>query len=332
MNAGLLCPIPRCIQADLRDNNRMNADASTPPVFNPQLARWAAMASVAVVVTLIIIKAGAYWLSGSVSVLGSLMDSLMDSAASLMTLLAIHISLLPPDKNHRYGHGKVEGIASLLQAGLIAGAAFYLALEAAGRLSDPQPVAHATIGLVVMAIAIVLSLALVRIQTKTLAAAPSVAVEADRAHYSTDIYINGGVFVAIILQMLGGPDWIDPVVALGIALFLCRTVMDVGKAGIDMLLDREMPPATRADIERIILSDPRIHGVHDLRTRASGMRFHISFDIEVDGTLSLTAAHNIALDVERGLLSRYPNAEIMIHIDPLGEPDDARHEIPGLHL
>ena len=300
-------------------------------MYEPRKALIAGFASLATVTVLIIIKTAAFIMSGSASILASLTDSVVDAGVSLMSLLAIKISLLPADKNHRYGHGKVEGLAALLQAVFMASAAVFLALEAIDRFQNPQPVTDHVFGIVVMVIAIVFSVALVMLQKRMLDYAPSLAVEADKVHYSSDILINGGVIIALAIQMAGGPSWVDPVFALIVSGWLVFITRDVARKGIDMLLDRELPKDSRERIKIIIHSDPRIHDAHDLRTRASGMKIHISFDIEVDDTLTIKQAHEIAIDAENRLLAEFPNAEIMIHIDPMGDTHDARHEVIGVH-
>lgn len=300
-------------------------------MYAPRKALIAGVASLVTVTVLIAIKTVAFMMSGSASILASLTDSIVDAGVSLMSLLAIKISLLPADKNHRYGHGKVEGLAALLQAGFMAAAAVFLAREAIDRFENPQPVTDHVFGIVVMAIAIVFSIGLVMLQKRMLDYAPSLAVEADKVHYSSDILINGGVIVALLIQMVGGPIWVDPVFALVVSGWLLFITRDVARKGIDMLLDRELPRDSRERIKTIIHSDPRIHDTHDLRTRASGMKIHISFDIEVDDTLTIKQAHEIAVDAENRLLAEFPNAEIMIHIDPMGDTHDARHEIASVH-
>lgn len=269
--------------------------------------------------------------SGSASLLASLLDSIMDGVVSAINFLAIRESLKPADKNHRYGHGKIEGLAALMQAAFVGGSAVFLALEAISRLANPQEVGAYSLGIAVMAVSIVLSVGLVAYQKYVMRRAPSLAVEADSAHYASDTYVNVGVIIALMLQMFGAPVWVDSLFALGIAVWMFRTVFKIGKCGIDMLLDRELSKGAREKIKALVLADSRVHGMHDLRTRTLGMHISVSFDIELDPELTLTVAHGIAVDVERVLLRSFPNAEIMIHIDPLGEPEDHRHRVAGVH-
>lgn len=293
------------------------------------MALAAALGSVLVVIVLLFIKTVAYMATGSASVLASLIDSLTDAAVSLMNFAAIRLSLKPADDDHRFGHGKIEGIAALMQAAFIGGSAVFLALEAISRLTRPVIVTDQVMAITVIGIATILSIILVMFQNYSLRHAPSLAIESDRAHYASDIVMNGAVIMALVLQAKGAPGWVDPVFALFVALWMCRTVYIVGCKGTDMLMDRELPEDIRNQIEGIIRNHPDVLDFHDLRTRATGMQLDISLDIEVASDMTLREAHDIAKAVEGKLLSVFPNAEIMIHVDPAGDPEDSRHTNAG---
>lgn len=295
--------------------------------YNPHKALYAGMASIVTVIILIALKGIMYGYSDSVSVLASLMDSLLDVSVSIMTFFAIRFSLKPADENHRSGHGKIEGLAALIQAGLIAVAGAGLLWAAGGRLFHPHPVEYHGLTIITMLLSIALSLVLVRIQAQVLKEAPSLAVEADKAHYANDIIINGGVIAVILILWAGGPLWTDAVFALLVAGYLGVTVKTIAVKGLDMLLDRELADDVRETIITKVRAHQGVIDMHDLRTSKSGMRVFISFDIEVDGDMTLTAAHDISRDIEHDLLRGFPHAEIMIHIDPAGDPDDTRHNV-----
>lgn len=300
--------------------------------WQPRMALWAGAASLATVAVLIVAKALTFWHTGAASVMASLMDSVLDASVSVMMFMAIRYSLKPADEDHRHGHGKIEGLAALLQAALIGGAALLLLAEAVNRFIDPQPVTGHAVAIAVMAGTIILSLGLVMIQNYTLKRAPSPAVEADKAHYSNDIVVNGGVIVTMLALALGAPYWVDPLFAVIVAVYLGYTVWHIGRRAVDMLLDRELPDAVRREIKLLVNAHDGVLGLHDLRTSQSGMRIFVSFDIEVDADLSLRAAHDIARDVETELLARFAHAEIMIHVDPHGDADDSRHIVAGVHI
>ncbi|MBU0800288.1 MAG: cation diffusion facilitator family transporter [Alphaproteobacteria bacterium] len=300
-------------------------------LHQPRAALWAGVASLVTVTLLIIAKAATFWFTGAASILASLMDSVLDASVSVMMFMAIRYSLKPADKDHRHGHGKIEGLAALFQAILIAAAGLLLLWEAGHRFANPHEVTGHGVAVIVMVLTILASFMLVMIQNYTLKRAPSLAVEADKAHYGNDIIVNGGVIVTIIALYFGAPAWVDPLFAIGVALYLGLTVWHIGSRAIDMLLDRELPDVVRKEIKAKVNAHQGVLGMHDLRTSQSGMKILISFDIEVDQDLSLLVAHNIARDVEMELLERFPHAEIMIHVDPHGDTEDSRHTVAGVH-
>jgi ferrous-iron efflux pump FieF len=301
-------------------------------MIKPGYALFAGMASLTVVTILIIAKAAVYWQSGSAAVLASFTDSMTDAAASIINFMAIRYSLRPADEEHRHGHGKAEGLAAMFQGAFIFGAGVFLIMESLSRFAGHAPVTDYAVSIGVMGFAMLLSMALVAVQNHSLRHAPSLAIEADRAHYTGDIIINGGVIIILLALYFGAPGWLDPVFAIGVAGWLAHTAWDIAKKGIDMLLDRELPEEQRTRILEIAQSHKDVKAVHDLRTRKSGMQIYISFDIEADPEFSLRRAHAVSLAVEKAVYREFPNAEIMIHIDPHGIPhEETRHNIAGVH-
>lgn len=305
-------------------------DNALLPAIQPAFALWAGAASVVTVLFLIVIKLAAYLENGSVSVLASLLDSVVDAGASLITLMAIRVSLTPADSEHRHGHGKAEGVAALFQAAFIAAAAFFLFLESAKRFGGVQASGDMALAVPVMLVSIVLSLILTAVQKYSLRRAPSLAVEADHAHYSTDIVVNIGVIGVLWLQAAGAPSWLDPAFGALVAVYLMVTAKGIAGKGLDMLLDRELSEEVRKKITAIVFAHDKVLGLHDLRTYKSGMRMFMSFDIELDPSLLLYTAHEIVREVEHELLVEFPNAEILIHVDPYGDTYDTRHNVADL--
>lgn len=296
-----------------------------PEKHNPRYALLASFFAVSSVTLLIIIKSYAYYVSGSAAMLGTLTDSIVDIAISLMMLYAVKLSLKPADEKHRHGHGKVEGIAALLQGAFMGGAGLFLAFEAFDRFINPIPLTNHKIAITVAGIAIFVSLIVVAVQKFSLRRAPSLAIAADHAHYKTDIFLNGSVIIALLANYYGAPVWLDPAFAMLIAFYFLWTAFTVTSHSVDMLMDKELPEPVRKKIETIVAGFDNVHGMHDLRTRMSGMNMHISFDVELDPNISLQAAHDIVRDLDHAILEKYPNAEIIIHMDPLGDTDDPRH-------
>lgn len=289
-------------------------------------ALWAAFAAVILSLLLVAAKSWAWLESGSTALMASLVDSLIDALISCSNLIAIRYARLPADRDHRYGHGKAEGIAALIQAAFIGGSCAFVLLEAIRRFSDPAPVQSPTLGIFVLAFAIMATFVLTVFQTSAARASGSLAVEADAAHYKGDIAINLGVIISLAVGQRQGWIWLDPVVAVLVALWLLFSARNIGVRAVDMLLDREIEDALRQPLVDIIRGTEGVMGLHDLRTRRSGPRMMISFDIEVDPHLPLKAAHEISRDVETRILQSFPKAEVMIHIDPFGDVTDSRHK------
>lgn len=286
----------------------------------------AAKAAVALSLLFVLAKAWAWLESGSAALLSSLVDSSMDTLISFTNLLAIRYALRPADHDHRYGHGKIEGVAALAQAGFIAGSCVFIVLEAVRLLGSPEPMSAVNASIGVLVVATGVTFALTRYQAYAAKHTGSLAVQSDAAHYTGDVYINVGVIVSLLAGKYLGIQWIDPVIALIVAGWLLYTAGGIGRHAINMLLDREVEDSVRNEILAIVRKTPGVDDLHDLRTRRSGARLIMSMDIEVDPELTLNAAHEISKTVEARLLSIHPNAEIMIHIDPRGDVSDSRHQ------
>ncbi len=276
----------------------------------------ASRASVATALTLILIKMFAWFYSGSASMLASLTDSSGVELASIINFIAIRYAIVPPDQDHRYGHGKAEPLASLAQSAFIMGSAFLLFFYGGERLLTPTPVNNAAIGVVVSVIAIVLTLALVMLQKRALAVTKSTVVEADALHYKSDLFLNGAVLLALVLAQYGW-WWADGLFAVLIALYIGHQAYGLGYRSIQALLDRELDDETRQQIKTIAKEDPRVQGLHDLRTRQAGKTTFIQFHLELDGNLSLNEAHSIADTTGLRVKAAFEDAEVIIHQDPV---------------
>lgn len=295
-------------------------------------AVFAGYAAIFIVMILIVIKGYAYYESGAVSILSSLIDSVLDSLVSVMALSSIYYARRPADADHRWGHGKMEAVSALFQSAIIVGGGVFLVFEALDRIVHPVVITHHMIGIYVMGVSIVLSGALVFIQRRALQQSNSLAVEADSVHYGSDILVNIGTLIILAASLYGAPLWLDGVFAIGVAGFMVYMARGIAVKSLDMLLDRELSDDDRARIIKVIESHDKVVGWHDLRTHRNGADYVMSFDIEVDPEMLLWAAHDIAKDLEEGILQLYPAAEILIHIDPEGYTEDARHRVKGVHI
>jgi ferrous-iron efflux pump FieF len=284
------------------------------------LLKIATTASVVTASLLIAAKLAAWLLSGSVAILASLVDSLMDAAASLINLFAVRYALKPADEEHRFGHGKAEPIAGLAQATFIAGSAVFLVLEAVDRLLHPQPLQALGAGMAVMLVAIAATLVLLAIQRYVIRRTGSTAIKADSLHYATDLLTNTAVLIALFLATQGWPG-LDPVFALAIAVYILYSAWHIADEALHLLLDREAPDDQREAIHAAALADDRVIGLHDLRTRSSGHTLFVQLHLELDGRLDLTTAHALADAAEERILAVEPDAQVLIHMDPV-EPGE----------
>jgi ferrous-iron efflux pump FieF len=300
------------------------AEIAVDRATHARLLRQATYASVAVACVLIAAKTFAWIVTDSVSILSSLLDSLLDAAASLVNLVAVRHALAPADDEHRFGHGKAEAVAGLVQSAFITGSALLLLSEASHRLVTPVLVDNGTVGLAVTAIAMVLTFALVQFQKYVVRRTGSVAVGADRLHYASDFLLNGGVGVSLAASMWFGIEVIDPIFGLAIGVWILRGAWTIGRDSLDHLMDRELPDETRARIVDIARAHPDIRSVHDLRTRANGSSIHVQLHLEMDGALSLMRAHAAADAVEAAIEAAFPGADVIAHMDPTGVVERVR--------
>ena len=281
-----------------------------------RLLQRTAMASVATASVLIVVKFVAWLMTGSVSILASLVDSLMDSMASLINLLAVRWSLQPADAEHRFGHGKAEPLAGLVQAAFISGSAVFLVLHAIDRLRHPGPLEAVGIGIGIMIFSIAMTLGLLFIQRRTIKVTGSTAIRADALHYASDLLTNIGIIVALTLASHGWQR-VDPIIAIGIAVYIFVSALHIGYAALQQLMDRELPMDIQQQILNAARSQPAVLGVHDLRTRQSGQTRFVQLHLELDADLPLAQAHAIAERVDAAIKALLPDAEIIIHQDPV---------------
>jgi len=280
--------------------------------------RRVALLSVAVAAILIVVKAIAWRMSGSVAILASLSDSALDFVASLITVYAVRYAAEPPDAEHRFGHGKAEAFSSLMQGGLVFASGALIGREAIDALLHPRPVQHGLAGVVVMIVSIGLTLALIAAQTRVVKASGSIAISGDRAHYAADLASNAVALVGVGAAAWLGLAWIDSAAGLVVALWLIWGAVGVFREASAQLMDRELPESERERIVLLATTDPRVLGVHQLRTRASGPYVHMQMHADLAADISLAEAHTIIVAAENRLLEAFPSADIIIHPDPRG--------------
>ena len=280
-----------------------------------RLLRLATRASLAVATTLILAKGVAWWLSGSVSLLAGLTDSLLDGAASFLNLLAVHYALRPADDDHRYGHGKAEALSGMAQALFITVSGVLIAVQAVERIQNPEPLGAPLLGMVVMVVSIALTIALLTLQYRVIKATGSAAIRADSLHYRSDLLLNASILVALTLAYFGWQQ-LDAYFGLGIAVYILWSAFQIARETISVLMDAELPADVSTQMLALACEVPGVLGAHDLRTRVSGNHWFVQLHLELPGSLTLSAAHTICDQVADAIHKQFPKAEVLVHADP----------------
>ncbi len=282
-----------------------------------RLMRLATYASVTTAIVLIIAKLIAWFVTDSVSILATLIDSSLDMLASFINLIAVRFSLQPADKEHRFGHGKAEAIAGMWQALLVLSSALFLIFHSIDRITNDQSVqGDYGVGLGIMLFSIVITSLLIVFQNHVVSKTQSTAIKADALHYKTDLWVNLGVVIALALS-LSGFEYVDGIIALIISLFIIYSAWEIIVDAINLLMDRELPDSERNRIIELVKGHDQVRGLHDLRTRRSGNSVFVQLHLELDATLSLSVAHHISEQVEYSIQQLFPDAEVIIHQDPI---------------
>ena len=209
---------------------------------------------------------------------------------------------------------------NLAQSVLVGVSCIGLVWAAVVRVQNPAPVEHGWVGLGVMGVASAATWALVRFQQQVIARTGSSAIAADSLHYRGDLLMNGAVALSLIATGTLGWTLLDPLLGLVVAAIVGHSAWQIGWQAVQNLMDREFPDEQRQRIRQLVLAHPEVRGVHDLRTRQSGLQPFIQFHLELDGEMTLHAAHRITEQVERDIQAAFPGAEVMVHADPDSEP------------
>ena len=281
----------------------------------------AAMASIAMAIFLIGLKAWAALQTSSMAMLGSLADSGLDLLASLVVLAGVRIAAVPADTDHRFGHGKAEALAALAQVALIMLSALFIGYRSVERLMQGAQTTEAELGIGVSLVAILFTFALITFQRYVVRRTGSVAISTDRLHYASDLLLNASVIVALVLDQYAGFAGADAVFGLLIAAWLLYGAWSSSSHALDQLMDREWPEEQRAKFLAACAEYPELAGLHDLRTRTSGTHNFAQFHVWVPGDWTVRMAHDRLDRVEEELRLRFAATEILIHLDPEGHTD-----------
>ena len=285
-----------------------------------QLIKLATWASVVAAISLIGVKTWGWNQTQSVSLLASLIDSTMDSAASLINFFAIRYAMAPADKEHRFGHGKAEALAGLAQALLILVSIGLLLTQTLGRLWNPLVVENTPMGISIMLVSMALTGALVAFQWYVVKRTQSNAIKADSLHYTSDFLMNFGVIIALFLASIGYHG-ADPYFALSIGAFVVYSAWGIAQSAFHLLLDHELSGEQRHLITQLALTQPHVIGMHDLRSRQSGHMQFIQLHLELQEDMLLLEAHGVAEALELRIMAVFPYADVIIHLDPVSVAD-----------
>lgn len=282
----------------------------------------AALASVAMALFLVGIKTYAAIETGSVALLGSLADTGFDLLASLLTLFSVRYAAMPADDDHRFGHGKAEALSALVQVMLVIISAAFIGWRAFERLGSRAPTQHPEMGIGVSLLAIATTLGLLAYQQHVIKKTGSVAIHGDHLHYQGDLLLNIAVIIAIALDTILGVRGADAMFGLAIALWLLWGAWRAAKLALDQLLDREWPLEQRERFLAVAMNHPELKGIHDMRTRSSGVHDFCQFHAWVDPNMTVLEAHRVMDEIEEKLMQEFPGVEVLIHPDPEGHKDD----------
>ena len=297
-------------------------DHAPAPGDRARLTRSAAYASIATAVFLASLKSWAAWRTGSTAMLGSLADTALDLIASLATLIGVWIAAQPADREHRFGHGKAEALAAIVQVMLIAVSATGIGYRAITQLTGAVETSAAAEGIAVSTIAIAVTLALLAWQRHVVRRTGSVAIQTDHVHYQSDLLLNLAVIAALVLDQYAGLSKADPLFGLAIALWLAWGAFRAASTAVDQLLDREWPEEKRLAFVEVAARHPELSHLHDLRTRTSGMHDFVQFHVGLPPEMTVRDAHDVVERVENDLRDAFPGVEVLIHIDPAGHVDE----------
>ncbi len=278
----------------------------------------AAVASIATAFLLLNVKMLAVFLTGSLSITSSMIDSLSDMVSSLITFIAVRYSDKPLTSQHRYGYGKAESVSALFQAAFIMCSAGFILYDAIYRFLHPIAIKQAELGINIMLVCILFTLLLIGLQKYVVYRTKSRAISADSLHYVVDLLSNGSVVLSLVVVKYFNMEWADILVAVLIAVYLLYNAVILARSSLEELTDKELDENIKRDIIKIALSVKGVRGYHDFRSRVSGSRVFVEIHIEIDGFLTLYKTHDIAEAVENNIIAQYPHAQVIVHQDPYG--------------
>jgi cation diffusion facilitator family transporter len=288
--------------------------------FRPLRTETIAAGSVAVALVVLGLKAGAWWLTGSVALFADAVESVVNVAAAVAALAAIRLSALPPDANHPYGHAKAEYFSAVLEGALIVVAALLILHQAWGAWQTPRAPEEAPLGLVIAAVATAINAAWAAVLFRRGRAVRSPALLADARHLMSDVITSGGVLLGVALVVLTGILWLDPALAALTALNILVSGYRLMRESVGGLMDEAVPPERLTRIRELVAHNAEgAIEAHDIRTRHSGRYTFVEFHLVVPGDMTVDASHVICDRIEAALKAELGTAVITIHVEPEGK-------------
>ncbi len=292
----------------------MNSDIQQ----DQQYKFWVNLAAYSAILTallLVILKLFAWISTDSGALLASSTDSLLDLLASLLNAIILRFALAPADREHSFGHGKAESLAGLMQSAIVGVSAILLMINGVDRIISPRVIVNSDIGVWVSVVAIVMTFLLVAIQKIVIHRTQSLAIGADALHYQSDLLLNLGVLLTLVLSSADWPS-VDGIFTCGVGVFLLIGASKIFWFSIQHLMDRQLPDEELNTIRDLVMNHQKALGVHDLRTRQAGPKRFIQFHLELNDQLNLIAAHTIGDEIEAKIITAFSPCEVIIHLDP----------------
>jgi cation diffusion facilitator family transporter len=289
-----------------------------------RLEKKATVASSSVAALLVLLKLTVGILSGSIAVLASAIDSLLDLTVSLFNYFALHNAEKDPDEQFHFGRSKLEPLAAVVEGTIVSLSALFILYEAITKIVHPQDMHHMSESIGVMIASFIITGFLVAFLNYVAKKTKNMVIKADALHYKTDLFSNGAVLIALVAIHYTGEQLIDPILGIGIAIYMIYSAIPIVKEGVLMLLDASLPKEEVAKIEELIKSEPEITNYHFLRTRESGSHIFISFHAVFNVSISLYDAHVIADKIEakiKEIFSEDKKVHILVHMDPYDDSE-----------
>ena len=256
------------------------------------------------------------FITGSMSMISSAVDSLGDLFVSIANLFVVRYADQAPDDDHNYGHSKIEGLGAMFEGGFIFAAGVFIIYEAIHKAAIGELSHESTLGILVMIPILAMTVATVLYLRRVAKATGSLVVRSDALHYATDVYVNIGVLVSLLLVKLTGQPLVDTVISIGIALYMLYSSIHVVRAGFDVVMDKSLDAETVAKLTTLLDGCAQIESFHDFKTRR-GRIPHVDFHIVVDGATSTKVVHDLFLSLQSEIRTIVgPTTKVLMHADP----------------